>query len=66
MPHSSRFRAWLRAIGAHLSDRGQKLIRRIPALGIDESTLLIGFAVVIGGAGSWVAQGPSGSVETVK
>ncbi len=50
MPHSSRFRAWLRAIGAHLSDRGQKLIRRIPALGIDESTLLIGFAVVIGGA----------------
>lgn len=50
MPHSSRFRAWLRAIGAQLSDRGQKLIRRIPGLGIDESTLLIGFAVVIGGA----------------
>ena len=48
MRQTSRYRAWLRAVGARLSERGQALIRKIPLLGIDESTLLIGFAVAIG------------------
>ncbi len=48
MPLTSRPMAWLRAVEARISQRGQALIRRIPALGIDESTLLIGFAVAIG------------------
>jgi chloride channel protein, CIC family len=50
MPDTTRFLAWQRAIGAKISQRGQELIQRIPALGIDENTLLIGFAVAIGGA----------------
>ena len=50
MSQTSRLRAWLRAVGARLSEHGQALIRKIPALGIDESTLLIGFAVAIGAA----------------
>ena len=33
-----------------MSERGQALTRKIHALGIDESTLLIGFAVAIGAA----------------
>ncbi len=33
-----------------ISQRGQALIQRIPALGIDESTLLIAFALAIGAA----------------
>ncbi len=48
MPETSRLLAWHRAISARLSERGQALVRRIAALGIDESTLLIGFALVIG------------------
>ena len=50
MSQASRLRAWLRAVGSRLSEHGQALIRKIPALGIDESTLLIGFAVAIGAA----------------
>ena len=50
MPKTSRFLAWLRAVGAVMSERGQALTRKIHALGIDESTLLIGFAVAIGAA----------------
>ncbi len=48
MPTTSRFLAWLRAVGAVVSERGQALTRKIPALGIDESTLLVGLAVAIG------------------
>jgi CIC family chloride channel protein len=48
MLDTSRFLAWQRAVGAQISQRGQAIIRRIPALGIDESTLLIGFALAIG------------------
>ncbi len=48
MPSTSRFLAWLRAVGAIVSERGQALTRKIPALGIDESTLLVGLAVAIG------------------
>ncbi len=50
MPNTSRFLAWLRAVGAVVSERGQALTRKIPALGIDESTLLVGLAVAIGAA----------------
>jgi CIC family chloride channel protein len=50
MPDFSRIHAWQRAMAARISDRGQALIRHIPALGIDESTLLLGFAVAIGAA----------------
>ena len=48
MPNTSRFLAWLRAIGAVVSERWQALTRKSPTLGIDESTLLVGFAVAIG------------------
>ncbi|MDH5804038.1 MAG: chloride channel protein [Gemmatimonadota bacterium] len=48
MYNNSRIRARFRALGAVLSDRGQALIRLIAAWGVDESTLLIGFAVAIG------------------
>lgn len=48
MPTTSRLRARLRAATAAVSQRGYELTRRIPALGIDESTLLIIFAVAIG------------------
>ncbi len=42
--------AWQRAVSARISERGQALTKRIPALGIDESTLLIAFAICIGAA----------------
>ena len=48
MPHTQRFAAWQRAIGARLSQQGRALVDRVPSLGIDESTLLIGFALAIG------------------
>jgi CIC family chloride channel protein len=50
MPNASRITARLRATGAMVSERGQAFTRKIPSLGIDESTLLIGFAVAIGAA----------------
>jgi CIC family chloride channel protein len=50
MPNASRITARLRVTGAMVSERGQALTRKIPSLGIDESTLLIGFAVAIGAA----------------
>jgi chloride channel protein, CIC family len=50
MPDTSRLLAWQRAVSARISERGQGILRRILALGIDESTLLIGFALAIGAA----------------
>lgn len=50
MLDTARILAWQRAITARISERGQAIIRHIPALGIDESTLLIAFAVAIGAA----------------
>jgi len=50
MPDASRVLAWQRLLASRLADRGQALIRRIAALGFDENTLLLGFAVAIGAA----------------
>ncbi len=49
MPDFSRLLAWQRATEARLTDRAQALIARLPRLGVDETTLLLGFAVAIGG-----------------
>ena len=46
----TRALAWQRAVGAQISSRGQRFIKHIPRLGIDESTLLLIFAVIIGAA----------------
>ncbi len=45
----SRVRAWHRAVGARISERGQALMRRMPPIAADESTMLVLFAVGIGG-----------------
>lgn len=46
----SRILAWQRAVTSLVSGRGQALVRRIASLGFDESTVLLGFAVIIGAA----------------
>ncbi len=50
MPRISRLLAWLRAVEAPVTGRAQRLIARLPRLGIDENTLLLLFAAVIGAA----------------
>lgn len=50
MPQLSRLIAWQRILEARLTDRAQGLIDRLPRLGVDETTLLLGFALVIGAA----------------
>ncbi len=48
MPELSRLRAWQRAVSARVSDFADGFVGRLPRLGIDENTLLLGFALVIG------------------
>jgi CIC family chloride channel protein len=48
MSQTQRFVAWQRAVGSRLSQQGHSIIDKVPSLGIDESTLLIGFALAIG------------------
>jgi CIC family chloride channel protein len=43
-----RLRAWQRDWSDRLSERADHLIARLPKLGVDESTLLLGFALAIG------------------
>jgi CIC family chloride channel protein len=50
MARSSRFQVRLRAIEARITDRAEAVIAQLPRLGVDENTLLLGFAVAIGGA----------------
>jgi len=54
MPDFSRLKDRNRAIEAWLGDRVQQLLARLPRLGVDENTLLLGFAAAIG-AGVGVA-----------
>jgi CIC family chloride channel protein len=48
MQRFSRLIAWQRVLEARLTDRAQGLINRLPRLGVDENTLLLGFALAIG------------------
>lgn len=48
MTNTQRFVAWQRAVASRISDRGHEFVERLPSLGIDESTLLIGFSLAIG------------------
>jgi CIC family chloride channel protein len=41
---------WLSRIELRVTKRAQRLISRLSSLGVDENTLLLGFAVAIGGA----------------
>ncbi len=50
MPDLARIKAWQRSLEARITDRAQAMLARLPRLGVDETTLLLGFAVVIGGA----------------
>jgi CIC family chloride channel protein len=50
MPDLARLKAWQRSLEARITDRAQAILARLPRLGVDENTLLLGFAVVIGGA----------------
>jgi len=50
MPDFSRLIAWQRALEARITDRAQALIANLPRWGVDENTLLLAFAVVIGAA----------------
>jgi len=50
MPDLSRLKARQRSLEARLTDRAQAILALLPRLGVDENTLLLGFAVVIGGA----------------
>jgi CIC family chloride channel protein len=48
MPDAQRVWAWLRAVGARLSARGQAVVRRLASGGADENTVLLGFGLAIG------------------
>ncbi len=48
MPDISRLLSLKRAIEAWTRDRVQNLVARVPRVGLDENTLLLGFAVAIG------------------
>jgi CIC family chloride channel protein len=48
MPNLDRLAAWQRAWSQRVSARADTLVGRFPKLGIDESTLLLIFALVIG------------------
>ncbi len=50
MAEFSRIVAWRRRVEARITQRAQALIARLSRLGLDENTLLLGFAVTIGGA----------------
>ncbi|MEJ2239007.1 MAG: chloride channel protein [Gemmatimonadales bacterium] len=50
MPDLSRLKARQRSLEARLTDRAQAILAQLPRLGVDENTLLLAFAVVIGGA----------------
>ncbi|NIM51140.1 MAG: CBS domain-containing protein [Gemmatimonadales bacterium] len=50
MPNVARLRAWHRAASARVSDWAHAFIGQLPRLGVDENTLLLGFAVAIGTA----------------
>ena len=54
MPVLSRILARNRALEAWVGNRAQQLLARLPRLGVDENTLLLGFAAAIG-AGVGVA-----------
>jgi len=48
MPDFSRLLARNRALEAWVGNRAQQLLARLPRLGVDENTLLLGFAAAIG------------------
>ena len=50
MPDFSRLIAWQRALETRITDRAHALIANLPRWGVDENTLLLAFAVVIGAA----------------
>ncbi|UCF40539.1 MAG: chloride channel protein [Gemmatimonadota bacterium] len=50
MPDLDDLRAWQRAVSARVSGWADLLISQLPRLGIDENTLLLAFAVIIGSA----------------
>jgi CIC family chloride channel protein len=50
MPDLARLRAWQRGVSGRVSHRADAIIGGLTRLGIDENTLLLGFAVAIGSA----------------
>jgi CIC family chloride channel protein len=50
MPYLARVRAWHRKQAARISERAYALVGQLAKLGLDENTLLLGLAVVIGTA----------------
>ncbi len=50
MPYLARVRAWHRKQSARISERAYALVGQLAKLGLDENTLLLGLAVVIGTA----------------
>jgi len=50
MSNLDRLKARQRSLEARITDRAQAILAQLPRLGVDENTLLLAFAVVIGGA----------------
>jgi len=48
MPNFSRLLAWKQTLERWTGDHAQNLVARLPRLGVDENTLLLGFAAAIG------------------
>ena len=57
MPDLARLRAWHRTVSPQVSERADRLTALLPRWGVDENTLLLIFALVIGVAVGGLAVG---------